>query len=131
MEIPQQFQYLLKDETKAFAILATVMPDGAPQETVVWFNWDGKNILLNSAQGRQKDRNMRRNPGVALIIIDFTNPYRYIEIRGKVTEVTEKGAVEHANALNQKYTGSNKYPVSPGEVRCMYRIEPEHVTTFG
>jgi hypothetical protein len=74
---------------------------------------------------------MRRDPRVAVVIIDTNNPYRYIEIRGKVIEITEQGAVEHFKVVNQKYTGRYEYPVTPGEVRCIYRIEPEHVATYG
>src|SRR5262245_43884358 len=88
---------------KAFANLATLMPDGTPQVTPVWFDYDGTDIIVNSARGRQKDRNMRRNPAVALSIPDPDNPYRYVEIRGKVSEITEEGADSHIDKMAKKY----------------------------
>ena len=131
MNIPESFQDLLDDATRAFAYLGTVMKDGTPQVTPIWFTWDGKNVLLNSARGRVKDRNMRRTPEVAMVITDPKNPYRYIQIRGKVVEITEHGAREHINALNQKYHGNSNYGGSMDEVRVIYRIEPIHISTMG
>ncbi len=116
-------------EKKAFANLATVMPDGTPQVTPIWFDWDGKHLLVNSARGRIKDRNMRRNPAVAVAILDPENPYRYLEVRGRVVEITEKGAEEHIDALAKKYLGVDKYPYrAAGEVRVIYKIKPETVS---
>ncbi len=131
MEIPQSHQDLLKDETRAFATLATLMKDGSPQVTPVWFNYDGKSIWINSAKGRVKDRNLRARSRVALVIVDPKNPYRYIQVRGKVAEITEEGGREHINALNQKYHGNPNYPVVPGQVRVRYCIEAEHVNVSG
>ncbi len=128
--IPQQFQDLLGK--KAFASLATVMPDGTPQVTPVWFDFDGSHLRINSAKGRVKDRNMRRNPQVALAIQDPDNPYRYLAVRGRVEEITETGADAHIDSLAKKYLGKDRYPNRrPGEVRVTYRIRPERVSSMG
>ncbi len=125
--IPAEFLDLF--EKKAFAHLATVMPDGSPQVSPVWVMREGEHVIVNSARGRQKDRNMRRNAEVALSVQDPENPYRYLLIRGRVTEVTEDGADGVIDALAKKYLGADKYPYRrPGEVRVTYTIEPEHVT---
>jgi PPOX class probable F420-dependent enzyme len=122
--IPDSHRDLL--DKKVFANLATLMPDGSPQVTPVWFDFDGTHILVNSARGRAKDRNMRRDPRVALALADPANPYHYLEIRGRVVEITEKGADEHIDELAKKYLGLDRYPNRrPGEVRVIYRIEPE------
>lgn len=131
-KVPQSHQDLLKDETKAFAVLATLMDNGSPQVTPIWFNTDGEHILLNSAEGRVKDRNMREHPEVALAIIDPKNPYRYVQIRGRVVEITKEGADEHIDALAYKYQGVRKYAGrAPGMVRVIYKIVPGKVTTMG
>ena len=128
--IPQQFRDLLTK--KAFASLATVMADGSPQVTPVWFDFDGTHLRVNSAKGRVKDRNMRRNGRVALSIIDPENPYRHLAIRGRVEEITEAGADGHIDSLSKKYLGQDRYPNRrPGEVRVIYRIRPERVSTMG
>ena len=117
---------------KAFANLATLMPDGSPQVTPVWVDFDGARIIVNSARGRQKDRNIKRNPAVALALSDPGNPYRYLEVRGQVVEITEEGASEHIDKMAKKYLGVDRYPNrAPGEVRVLYRIEPRHVTFMG
>jgi PPOX class probable F420-dependent enzyme len=127
--IPESHLDLIKDETKAFCCLATKMKDGSPQVTPVWFNTDGIHILINSAQGRVKDRNMRRNPRVALVILDPNDPYRYIQIRGKVVEITTQGAREHIDTLSKKYTGREKYTSgSVGEIRVTYKILPDNIS---
>jgi PPOX class probable F420-dependent enzyme len=126
--IPESFLDLIKDETKAFAYLGTLMKDGSPQLTPIWFNTDETYILINSAKGRVKDRNMRRDPRVAFVIADPKDPYRYIQIRGKVVEITTNGAREHIDALAKKYTGANKYTSGPAdEVRVIYKILPENI----
>jgi PPOX class probable F420-dependent enzyme len=128
--IPDKFRDLL--EKKAFANLATVMKDGAPQVTPVWFDWDGSHIRVNSAKGRIKDRNMRRSPRVALAILDPDNPYRHLAIQGRVVDVTEQGADAHIDALAKKYLGQDRYPGrTPGEVRVIYRIQPDRVAVMG
>src|SRR6267142_2345015 len=128
--VPEKYKDLF--QKRAFASLATLMPDGRPQVTPVWVDFDGEHVIFNSAKGRQKDRNVRRDPRVALAIIDPDNPYRYMEIRGKVAEITEQGANEHINKLAKKYMGLDKYPYSrPDEVRVIYKIRPEHTTVMG
>jgi len=127
--IPESHLDLIKDETKAFCSLATIMKDGTPQVTPVWFNTDGNHILINSASGRVKDRNMRRNPRVALMIVDPKDAYRYVQIRGKVVEITTQGAREHINALSKKYTERELYTSgSLDEVRVTYKILPEKIS---
>ncbi len=129
--MPPEFLDLVTT-SKAFANLATIMPSGSPQVTPVWFNFDGKYIRVNSARGRVKDKNMRREPRVALSILDPDNPYRYLAIRGRVVKITEDGAVEHINALAKKYRGMETYRSrSPDEVRVMYVIEPRRVAGQG
>jgi PPOX class probable F420-dependent enzyme len=116
---------------RTFASLATLMPDGRPQVTPVWCDFDGQHVLINSAKGRQKDRNMRRDPRVSLALVDVDNPYRYLEIRGQVVEVTEEGADAHIDRMTKKYLDKDKYPFrQPGEVRVLYKIEPQHFTSM-
>lgn len=120
--IPKQYHDLFSDQMKAFLFLATIMPDGTPQVTPVWFNNDGEHILINSAKGRVKDRNMRARPDVAMAIMDPANPYRYLQLRGKVVEITETGGREHINALSAKYTGREVFSGPADEVRVTYKI---------
>jgi PPOX class probable F420-dependent enzyme len=128
--IPEKFRDLLTK--KAFAHLATIMPDGSPQVTPVWFDFDGGHVRINSAKGRVKDKNMRRNGQVALAIQDPENPYRYLAVRGRVEEITEAGADAHIDFLAKKYLGQDRYPYrQPGEVRVIYRIRPERVSSMG
>lgn len=128
--IPETFRDLLTK--KAFAHLGTIMLDGSPQVTPVWFDFDGSHVRVNSAKGRVKDKNMRRNGRVALAIQDPDNPYRYLAVRGRVEEVTEAGADAHIDSLAKKYLGQDRYPYrQPGEVRVIYRIRPERVSTMG
>jgi PPOX class probable F420-dependent enzyme len=128
--MPEKFRDLLTK--KAFAHLATIMQDGSPQVTPVWFDFDGTHVRINSAKGRVKDKNMRHNRRVALAIQDPENPYRYLAVRGRVEEITETGADAHIDALTKKYLGQDRYPHrQPGEVRVVYRIRPERVSTMG
>ena len=130
--IPEKYIDLLDENKKAFANLATMMPDGTPQVTPVWVDYDGRHILVNSARGRQKDKNMARNSAVALSIQDPDNPYRYLEVRGRVAEITEEGAEEHIDKMAKKYMGKDKYPFrQPGEVRVLYKIEPQRTSQMG
>jgi len=116
----------------AFAHLATSMADGSPQVTPVWVDYDGTHVRVNSAKGRVKDKNMRRNKRVALSIQDPDNPYRYLEVRGEVVDITEEGADAHIDALAKKYLGKERYPFrSPGEVRVIYKIRPDKISTSG
>ena len=128
--IPEKYRDLF--EKPAFGHLATLNPDGSPQVTPVWLDVEDGLILVNSAKGRKKDRNLRRDPRVSLSVTDPENPYRYLEIRGRVVEITEKGADEHINKQAKKYLGVDKYPYrQPGEVRVLYKIQPEHFTSMG
>jgi PPOX class probable F420-dependent enzyme len=130
--IPPAFQPLLGDDVKAFANLGTLFSDGSPQVTPVWFDTKDGMIRVNSAKGRAKDRNMRRDRRVALAIVDPTNPYRYIQIRGRVESITEEGADAHIDRLAKKYMDADTYPMrTPGEVRVIYSIRPERVSTMG
>lgn len=109
------------------AHVATVMADGTPQSTPVWIDTDGTDVLFNTAKGRVKHRNLLRNPAVALSFVDDENPYRMIEIRGRV-EMTEEGADAHIDAMAKKYLGQDSYPFrQPGEERIIVRIHPTAV----
>ena len=122
--IPDRFIDLFSK--KAFAHLATLMPDGSPQVTPVWVDYQDGFVLVNSARGRQKDRNMRRDTRVAIAILDPDNPYRYLQVRGRVVEITEVGADAHIDKMALKYLGREKYPNRrPGEIRVIYKIQPE------
>jgi hypothetical protein len=129
--IPENFRDLL-ERKKAFAHLATIMRDGSPQVTPVWFDYTGGMIRVNTAKGRVKARNLREGAPVALSIMDPDNPYRYIQIRGRVKRVVEAGADQHIDSLAQKYLGKDKYPFGqPGEIRVMYEIEPAAANAMG
>lgn len=128
----QKYADLLKDDHKALAHLATVMPDGSPQVTPVWFDYVDGHVRVNSAKDRVKDRNMRRNPHVALSIVDTANAYRYVALRGRVVEITEHGADAHIDRLAKKYLGKDRYPGhNPKEIRVTYRIAVERVGGMG
>ncbi len=128
--IPEKYADLF--EKKAFGNLGTLMKDGSPQVTPVWVDFDGQYVRFNSAKGRVKDKNIRRDPRVAIALQDPDNPYRYLEIRGRVVEITEKDADDHINKLSQKYLGKPVYPFrQPGEVRVTYKIEPLKVSSMG
>lgn len=122
-QVPETERDLLADETKAFAFLATLMPDGSPQVTPVWFNTDGEHILVNSARGRVKDRNMRKRPQVALTLMSMADPYRYVQIRGEVVEISEVDAADHIHALSMKYRG-RPFDIPAGQVRVIYKVRP-------
>ncbi|HEY3700485.1 MAG TPA: PPOX class F420-dependent oxidoreductase [Spongiibacteraceae bacterium] len=127
--IPENYLDLF--QKKAFAHLTTLMPDGSPQVSPVWCEYDGKYVVVNSAKGRQKDRNMRRDARVALAISDPDNPYRYLQVRGKVVEITEQGADAHIDRLSHKYLGKD-YPYrDPSSTRVIYKIEPDTASVSG
>jgi PPOX class probable F420-dependent enzyme len=128
--IPEKYRDLFTK--KAFAHVATVGANGAPQVTPVWVDYDGTHVRFGTARGRVKDKNLQRNPRVALSIQDPENPYRYIQVRGRVVEMSEKGADDHIDALTRKYLGQDKYPYRrPGEVRVMVKVLPESVQAMG
>jgi PPOX class probable F420-dependent enzyme len=130
MSIPNQVGEILRKKT--FVHLTTLMPDGSPHSSPVWCDFDGSFIIVNSAKGRVKDRNMRKDSRVALSAVDPDNPYRAIMIRGKVVDITEQGADELIDRLAKKYMGVDKYPYrAAGEVRVVYKIEPLNVATMG
>ena len=129
--MPEAFNDLLTTK-KAFAHLATVNADGTPQVTPVWFDWDGRHIRVNTARGRVKDKNLRRTPAVSLAIMDPDNPYRYVQIKGRVASVTETGADAHIDSLAKKYLGQDRYPYrKTDEVRVTFSIAPDRVQTMG
>jgi PPOX class probable F420-dependent enzyme len=128
--IPEKYTDLFKK--KAFASLATLKPDGSPQVTPVWVDYDGKHVIVNTAEGRVKDRNLKRDGRVAIAIMDPDNPYRYLGVEGKVAEVTKNGADAHIDKMAKKYLGMDKYPNrKPGEVRVIFKIEPERAHIMG
>ena len=128
--IPENYKDLF--EKKAFASLATLMPDGNPQVTPVWCDFDGSYVVINSAKGRVKDRNMRRDPRVSLALLDPDNPYRHMAVQGRVVEITENGADQHIDKMAKKYLGKDKYPFrTPGEARILLKITPDKVHTMG
>jgi PPOX class probable F420-dependent enzyme len=128
--IPHNFIDLF--QKKSFGQLATLMPDGSPQVTPVWVDYDGRYILVNTARGRVKDQNMRRDPRVGMDIVDPDNPYRHLSIRGRVVDITEQGADEHIDRMAQKYLGVDRYPGRQAdEVRVLYKIDPTHSYAMG
>ncbi|MHA1200048.1 MAG: PPOX class F420-dependent oxidoreductase [Candidatus Heimdallarchaeaceae archaeon] len=127
LKIPEKNEDLLFG--KNFAHVATINPDGSPQVTPMWVDYDkDKNeILVNTAEGRKKTRNMKVGSKVALSIPDSSNSYRYMGIQGEITEVTTEGALDHINSLALKYMGKERYPLPEGEIRVLVRIKPEFV----
>ena len=117
-------------EGKNFIFLATVNSDGSPQVTPTWVDTDGHYVLINTAVGRVKHRNIKKNPQVALAITEQGNPYKLVMIKGRVIEqVTGKVAEDHIDKMAKKYTGAEKYPNrKPGETRALLKIEPHHVS---
>ena len=125
MNFPEKYLDLLKPETKAFLFLATVMSDGSPQVTPVWFDSDKEHILVNTNEGRVKDRNMKERPEVSMVIQDPSDPYRYLQIRGKVIGYTREGADEHIDILSHRYQGRS-WSYKPSQKRIIFKIKPEH-----
>ncbi len=130
--LPEKVKKILAKKT--FGHLATLMPDGAPQVSAVWVDVDddGNTILVNSAEGRLKDKNMRADRRVALSIVDPDDPYQSASIRGRIAEITTEGAEEHIDKMAKKYFGKDTYPFrKPAEKRVLYRIQPDKITTMG
>ena len=125
-------KYLDLFQKKAFGAFTTLMPDGTPQTTPVWVDYQNGEIWVNSALGRQKDKNVRRDPRVAVTVMDPDNAYRYVEVRGRVTDITQSGADQHIDAMAKKYLGQDKYPFrQPGEQRVLYKISIEKAHGMG
>lgn len=121
-----EVEKLFKD--KNFASFATLMEDGSPQVTPVWVDYANGDILINTAEGRTKTRNVSKNPKVAVSVTDSSNPYTMVSVRGRIVEQTNQGADEHIDKMAKKYLGMDKYPFrAPGESRVLLKIRPEHV----
>jgi len=125
MNFPENFQDLINEDSKAFLYLATLMPDGSPQVTPVWFSTDGEHILVNTNEGRVKDKNMKARPKVAMTIQDPKDRYRYLGIRGEVVSYTTEGADEHINKLSLRYDDEPWKPRKE-QRRIIFRIKPTH-----
>jgi len=127
---PENYRDLF--QKKSFGAFTTLMPDGSPQTTPVWIDYRDGEIWVNSAVGRQKDKNVRRDPRVAIAVMDPENPYRYVEVRGRVREITQDGADTHIDKMAQRYLGQDKYPYrQPGEQRVLYKIRIEKTHAMG
>lgn len=128
--IPEAYSDLLT--STALANVATIGPKGEPQNNPVWFDWDGSHLLFSQTKGRQKYHNLRRDPRVAISIVDPANPYRYLEVRGKVVRIDEDPDLRFINAMAKKYIGQDTYPYhQPGDERVVIVVEPEHTTKMG
>jgi len=125
MNFPEEYQDLLGDESKAMLYLATIMPDGSPQVTPVWFSTDGEHILINTNEGRVKDKNMKARPKVAMTIQDPNQIYRYLGIRGEVIGYTTEGADEHINMLSIRYD-DEPWTYKETQRRIIFKIKPTH-----
>jgi PPOX class probable F420-dependent enzyme len=127
-QVPDEWKAVL--QKPVFVHLSTLMPDGSPQASPVWVDIDGDELVINTAQGRRKDQNMKRDGRVALSVTDPDQPYKALMIRGKVSKVVTDGAEEHIDKLAKKYLGKDKYPFrKPNEKRIVYRVTPESVST--
>lgn len=126
--VPEHLRHLLRDETRAFAFLSTLMPDGSPQLTPVWFDVTDGRIRVNTAEGRVKWRNMRRDRRVAISMLDPDNPYNYLQIRGEVEAWSTEGARDHIDRLAGKYQGAAKYGGPADEQRVIFTIRPDAVS---
>ncbi len=130
VSIPESHRDLLVG--RQFAELATLMPDGSPQVTPVWIDFDGSCVVINTVEGRQKAANLDRDPRLALAVFDHANPYRYLQVRGHVVEKTREGADDHIDRLASRYLDQARYPFRrDGEVRVIYRIEPDRIQAVG
>ena len=132
IEIPESHRDLVNGPR--VAALTTVMPDGSPQTTAVWCNFDGTHVLVNTMRGFRKEKNMRLNPKVTLLCYDPCRPLRYLEIRGTVIEMTEEGALEHLDGLSELYIGRKPYfgecvpaEFKEKEIPVLCKILPIHV----
>jgi len=128
--LPEDYKDIL--ESTALAHVATVGPNGEPQNTPVWFDFDGEHLKFSQTKARQKYRNVGREPRIALSIVDPENDYRYIEVRGEVVRIDEDPNLDFINAMAKKYLDMDKYPFhQPGDERVVVVIEPRHTTQMG
>ncbi len=126
MEIPEQYAALL--QSNAVANIASLGPDGAPQNNPVWFEWDGEYLKFSNTKGRQKYKNLQRDPRVSVSIVDPTNPYLYIELRGKVEKFEDDPDLAFINKMAKKYINQDTYPYhQPGDERVTLYVRPEHI----
>ncbi len=123
--IPNEIRDLF--ERPVLCMLASLMPDGQPQVNPVWCDYDGQYIRINTARGRQKDRNMTERAKVTALLVDPDNDNRFVEVRGHIAEITEEGARDHINQLAHKYNGEDYKGFTPTMVRVIYKIEPDRV----
>jgi PPOX class probable F420-dependent enzyme len=130
MTFPAEFGDLLYGDKKPLLYLATIMTDGSPQVTPVWFDWDGEYILVNTNEGRVKDRNMKARSRVSMVIQDPDEQERYLGIRGEVVGYSREGADEHINKLSLKYK-NKPWTYREGQRRIIYRIKPIHFDRHG
>ncbi|HEV8045521.1 MAG TPA: PPOX class F420-dependent oxidoreductase [Rubrobacter sp.] len=129
-KIPENYRDLLK--STALAHVATIGPDGEPQNNPVWFGWDGEHVMFSQTKARQKFRNLNRDPRIAFSIVDPENPYRYLEIRGEVARVEEDPDIDFISAMAKKYMGVDRYPYhQPGDERVVIFVKPRHTTQMG
>ena len=126
---PESHQDLLLDEKRALGYLATVMPEGSPQLTPVWFSYENGEIKINTKRGRVKEKNMSARPQVALVVQTPGDTLRFLQIRGVATGAAEEGAVDHIERLSQKYDGKPFRSLFQNEVRVMFTIEPSSIST--
>ncbi|MCL4446647.1 MAG: PPOX class F420-dependent oxidoreductase [Actinobacteria bacterium] len=116
-------------ERPVIANLATLLPDGSPQLTPLWIDVDGDDLLINTAKGRAKARNIERDKRVAVSVVDPNDPYNTVVVRGSVVDITTEGADAHIDSLAKKYLGVDEYPMrQPGEVRIKARIRTDKIT---
>ena len=128
--IPESYEDLL--QSTALAQVATIGPHGEPQANPVWFGWDGEHLKFSQTKTRQKYRNLRRDPRIALSIVDPENPYVYLEIRGEVARIEEDRDLAFANSMAKKYLGLDEYPYhQPGDERVVVFVRPQHTTQMG
>lgn len=130
MAFPAKFNDLLYGEKKPLLYLATTMADGSPQVTPVWFDTDGEYILINTNEGRVKDRNMKARSRVSMVIQDPDEQERYLGMRGEVVGFTREGADEHIHKLSLKYK-NKPWTYREGQRRIIYRIKPLHFDLHG
>ncbi len=118
-------------EGKNFANVSTLRADGSIHSVFVWVHTEGDKVALNSAEGRAWPRNVRRDPRVTILVADQEDPYTYVQIRGRVTEIDHEDADPHIERLSQKYTGHAYAGRSEGEVRVKFLVEPDQVIVAG